>query len=309
MSTKDEISGFLTSRRARISPEQAGLPVFAGKRRVPGLRREEVAQLAGVSTDYYSKLERGNTQGASREVLEAIARALHLDDTETQHLMDLVHLTASPRRRRPRPLRRTSVAAGTQLVLDALTVPAFVQNSRLDMVAANRLGAALYGMQDPRQEGDLFNAARFQFLDPRAEDFFLDFDRARRNAVALLHQAAGRDPFDEDLIRLIGQLSTRSPEFRTLWASHDVIRYQRGVKRYHHPHVGELEFGYESFELTTDPGLTLLVYTVEPHSPTAERVALLGSFTSTFIADDATTTPVERVAPRDRSSSNPSENL
>ncbi len=299
MSTKDEINGFLTSRRARISPEQAGIPVFAGKRRVPGLRREEVAQLAGVSTDYYSKLERGNTQGASREVLEAIARALQLDDTETRHLMDLVQITASPSRQRSRPRRRTAVAPGTQLVLDALTVPAFVQNARLDFVAANTLGAALYDVQDPREGGELFNAARFQFLDPRAEEFFRDFDRARRNAVALLHQAVGRDPYDEELVRLIGQLSTRSPEFRALWASHDVIRYQRGTKRYHHSKVGDVEFGYESFELTTDPGLTLLVYTVEPHSPTAERLALLGSWVTAPHTDDVTTTLTNQVAARD----------
>lgn len=274
------------------------MALFAGKRRVPGLRREEVAQLAGVSTDYYSKLERGDTRGASREVLEAIARALQLDDTEMQHLLDLVQLSDAPLRRRPRPRSRTTVAPGTQMVLDALTVPAVVQNARLDFVAANRLGAALYGLPDPRLSGEVFNAARFQFLDPRAADFFLDFDRARRNAVALLHQAAGRDPFDEELVRLIGQLSTRSAAFRDLWASHDVIRYQRGSKRYHHPQVGDLEFGYESFELTTDPGSTLLVYTIEPQSPTAERMALLDSWTNS--TNDLPTPFTDRAVPRSR---------
>ena len=298
MSSQEEISSFLTSRRARISPEQAGVPVFAGNRRVPGLRREEVAHLAGVSTDYYSKLERGNTRGASREVLDAIARALQLDDTEREHLMNLVDITASPHRRKPRPKSRTVVAPGTQAVLDAMTVPALVQNSRLDFVAANGLGAALYGLPDPAKGGQLFNAARFQFLDPRAEDFFIDFDRAKRNAVALLHQAAGRDPFDEELIRLVGQLSTQSPEFRALWAPHDVIRYQRGTKRYRHPSVGDLEFGYESFDLTTEPGLTMLVYTIEPHSPTAERMALLGAWAKTPGTVDSTDTdPALHAAP------------
>ncbi|MCY1674960.1 helix-turn-helix transcriptional regulator [Pseudarthrobacter sp. SL88] len=281
MSVPEEISSFLTSRRARISPEQAGVPVFPGHRRVPGLRREEVAHLAGVSTDYYSKLERGNTRGASFEVLDAIARALQLDDTEREHLMNIVGIASSPRRRNPRPKSRTVVAPGTQAVLDAITVPALVQNSRLDFVATNRLGAALYGLPGPVQGGEKFNAARYQFLDPRAVDFFIDFDRAKRNAVALLHQAAGRDPFDEELIRLVGQLSTQSAEFRAMWASHDVIRYQRGTKRYRHPNVGDLEFGYESFDLTTDPGLTMLVYTFEPNSPTAERVGLLASWATT----------------------------
>lgn len=281
VSTPEEIKSFLTSRRARISPELAGVPVFGGARRVPGLRREEVAHLAGVSTDYYAKLERGHTRGASREVLDAIARALQLDDTEREHLLNLVEVTAAPHRRKPRPRTPVAVAAGTQAVLDALTVPAIVQNARLDFVAANKLGAAFYSLPEPSKGGELFNAAVFQFLDPRAEDFFVDFARAKRNVVALLHQAAGRNPFDEALIRLIGQLSTQSDEFRSLWASHDVIRYQRGMKRYRHPDVGDVEFGYESFDLTTEPGLTMLVYTIEPHSPTAERMALLASWAKT----------------------------
>ncbi|GAA1974414.1 helix-turn-helix transcriptional regulator [Microbacterium pumilum] len=281
MSTPEEIRSFLTSRRARITPEEAGVPVFGGARRVPGLRREEVAHLAGVSTDYYAKLERGRTRGASREVLDAIAHALQLDDTEREHLLNLVDVTAAPHRRKPRPKTPMAVTAGTQAVLDAITVPAIVQNARLDVVAANALGSALYPL--PPKGGELFNAAVFQFLDPRAEDFFIDFARAKRNAVALLHQAAGRDPFDDALIRLIGQLSMQSDEFRSLWASHDVIRYQRGTKRYRHPDVGDLEFGYESFDLTTEPGLTMLVYTVEPHSPTAERIALLASWVKTQV--------------------------
>ncbi|BBE22574.1 transcriptional regulator [Arthrobacter sp. MN05-02] len=299
MSAPKEISSFLTSRRARISPEQAGVPVFSGNRRVAGLRREEVAHLAGVSTDYYSKLERGHTRGASIEVLDAIARALQLDDTEREHLMNLVEVTSTPRRRTPRTKTRTVAAPGTQAVLDSITVPALVQNSRLDFVATNALGAALYSLPDRGAgAGPVFNAARFQFLDPRADEFFIDAARARRNVVALLHQAAGRDPFDEDLIRLIGQLSTQSPEFRSLWASHDVIRYQRGTKRYRHPSVGDLEFGYESFDLTTEPGMTMLVYTYEAGSPTAERMALLGSWTTTSTATRDASQPTAQNASR-----------
>lgn len=200
MSTPEEISSFLTSRRARISPEQAGVPVFGGAR--------------------------------------------------------------------------------------------LVQNARLDFVATNALGAALYSLPEPSKSGELFNAALFQLLDPRAEDFSIDFARAKRNVVALLHQAAGRDPFNDALIRLIGRLSTQSAEFRALWASHDVIRYQRGTKRYRHPDVGDLEFGYESFDLTTEPGLTLLVYTIEPNSPTADRMALLASWAKTAaVENDAAPNP------------------
>ncbi|GAA2069576.1 helix-turn-helix domain-containing protein [Microbacterium hatanonis] len=277
MSTPEEISSFLVSRRARISPDQAGVPAYTGHRRVPGLRREEVAFLAGVSTDYYAKLERGNTRGASRGVLEAIARALQLDEIERDHLFNLVEVTTAPRRRSPRQAPRTGVTPRTQAVLDALTVPAIVQNPRLDVVAANALGAALYGLTRTDVGSAAFNGARFQFLDSRAADFYVDHERGKRNVVALLHQAAGRDPYDEDLIRLVGQLSTQSAEFRALWAQHDVIRYQRGSKRYRHPAVGRLGFAYESFDLNTETGLTMLVYTYEPNSPTAERLMLLSA--------------------------------
>lgn len=286
MSTPDEISSFLVSRRARITPETAGVVAFSGHRRVPGLRREEVAYLAGVSTDYYARLERGKTRGVSREVLEAIARALQLDDIEREHLMNLVEITTTPRRRAPRRTAHVAITSTVQAVLDSLVVPALVQNARLDIVAANSLGAALYGLTPSDLASATFNGARFQFLDSRAKDFYVDHDRGKRNIVALLHQAAGQDPYDEETIRLVGQLSTQSPEFRALWAQHDVIRYQRGTKRYRHPAVGALEFAYESFDLTTERGLTMLVYTFEPSSPTAERVALLGSLARTdSIAD------------------------
>jgi PAS domain-containing protein len=280
---QSEIRDFLASRRARISPEQAGVPVFGGSRRVPGLRREEVAHLAGVSVDYYTRIERGKIEGASPEVLEAIARALQLDDVERDHLRNLI------RARQPRPSRRRTASEKTlvrlQLVVDAITVPAFVQNPRLDIVAANAIGKAVYSL--PADGSGLpHNHLLFQFLDPRAGDFYEEPDLVRHNGVALLRAAAGRDPHDEQLMGLVGRLSMQSEEFRTLWGAHDVLRYRGGAKRYNHPTVGRLEFGYESFEVSSEPGLTLMVYSVEPQSATAEALALLASWTALPAAPD-----------------------
>ncbi|WP_433512978.1 helix-turn-helix transcriptional regulator [Nonomuraea sp. CA-143628] len=278
MEPRSEITGFLTSRRANLTPEQAGVPLYSGKRRVPGLRREEVAQLAGVSTDYYARLERGKMAGASREVIEAIARALQLDEDERDHLLNLVKLTQR-RPARPQASRRTAIRAGIQRVLDAIDTPAFVQNARLDRLAANRVGRALYSLPEDGSR-DQYNYALYLFLDPRAADFHRDFETAKHNVVALLHAATARDPHDKELINIVGTLSTQSEEFRGLWAAHDVFRYRSGAKLLTHSIVGDLEFGYESFELSTDPGLVMLVYTVEPGSPTAEAMSILGSWTA-----------------------------
>ena len=257
MDSRSEISSFLTSRRARLTPEQAGVPLYSGARRVAGLRREEVAHLAGVSADYYARLERGKVSGASREVMEAIARALQLDGDEREHLLDLARIT---QRRAPRrkPANRTTVRPGIQSVLDSIDAPAFVQNARLDRLASNRIGRALYSLPVDGS-GDRFNYAHYLVLDARAPRFHRDFDTAKHNVVALLHAATASDPFDRELIDIIGTLSTRSAEFRTLWASHDVFRYRSGQKMLTHSAVGDLEFGYESFELSTDPGLVMLV--------------------------------------------------
>lgn len=275
MDTRAEISSFLVSRRARLTPERAGVPLYGGHRRVPGLRREEVAHLAGVSADYYARLERGKVAGASREVLEAVARALHLDDDERDHLFDLVQVT---RQRAPRQatLNRTAVRPGIRHVLDSVQTPAFVQNARLDRLAANRIGRALYSLPLDGS-GDRYNYARYLFLDPRAATFHRDFGKAKHNTVARLHAATAQDPHDRGLIEIVGTLSTQSDEFRMLWASHDVFRYRSGAKLLTHADVGDLEFGYESFELSTDPGLMMLVYTVEPGSATAEAMQLLAS--------------------------------
>lgn len=279
MDLPHELRDFLVSRRARLAPEVAGVQPYAGRRRVPGLRREEVAYLAGVSADYYTKFERGKVSTASAEVIDAIARALQLDDVEHEHLRNLVH-AQRPRIAKPASARAARrVPAGMQSVLDAVTVPAFIQNERLDIVAGNLLGKALYPFVG-EDDSDLFNSSRFVFLDPRSHEFYRDRELVLRNNVALLRAAAGRNPDDDDLVTLIGQLSTKSVEFREMWASHNVLNYRAGRKRYHHPLVGDVEFGYETLVMPAYPGLTMLVYNVEPNSPTAAAMRLLASWSA-----------------------------
>ncbi len=277
--TRNDIHEFLTSRRARISPEQAGLPAYGEKRRVPGLRREEVAILAGISVEYFTRLERGNTKGVSESVLEGISRALQLDEAERSHLTDLVRTasTTQPARRRPTQQR---VRPSVQRILDAMTAPVYLRNGRLDILAANQLGYALYSevFRDPVRPA---NTARFIFLDPRATDFFVDWESIASDAVAILRAEAGRDPYDRALSDLIGELSTRSEEFRVRWGAHNVKFHRTGVKRLHHPLVGDLTLTYEAFELPADAGQRMLVYTAEPGSPSQEALDLLASWTST----------------------------
>lgn len=283
MDNRAEIRDFLASRRARLTPKQAGVPTFGGVRRVPGLRREEVAHLAGVSVDYYNRLERGKATGISPEVLDAVSRALQLDDVEREHLRNLFDAVRPAPIRAPRPRSRRTVRPTVQRVVDAITIPAFVQNSRLEILAANTLGHALYA--DGSATLSLpFSMPRFLFLDPRTPEFFGDWARAARNQVALLRAAAGRAPDDTELMALIGELSTRSAQFRELWASHDVLKYREGLKEYHHPVVGDLQFIGESFDLSRDDDLALLTYTYEPNSPTAQAMTLLASW-STEVPD------------------------
>ena len=251
--TASDIADFLSSRRARITPEQAGLPAY-GKRRVPGLRREEVASLAGVSVDYYKRLERGNLTGVSDQVLGALARALHLDEAERTHLFDLARAAgpASPRARRS--AGKQSVRPVVQRILDSMDTPATVRNTRGDYLAANQLGRALYApLFDSREQPA--NSARFLFLDPAAAEFYIDWDRVADELVAHLRSDAGRNPYDRALTDLVGELSTRSTEFRTRWAAHNVRFHQAGTKRLHHPIVGDLELGYEVLQLSADNGL------------------------------------------------------
>jgi transcriptional regulator with XRE-family HTH domain len=281
-----DIAEFLTTRRAKIAPEQAGLPSY-GQRRVKGLRREEVASLAGVSVEYYKRLERGNVAGVSELVLEGLANALQLDDAERAHLFDLVravgpagHVSA----RRPRPVKQR-IRPVVQRILDQITAPATVRNQRLDYVAANTLGRALYApVFDSREQPA--NSARFTFLDPAAADFYADWERVASDLVAHLRSEAGRNPYDRGLSDLVGELSTRSDEFRTRWASHNVRFHRTGTKRLHHPVVGDLELSYETMELSADAGLNLTVYTAEPGSASQQALDLLASWTATLAEEE-----------------------
>jgi transcriptional regulator with XRE-family HTH domain len=285
---RDEVREFLTSRRARVQPEHIDMPTGAN-RRVPGLRRTEVAMLAGVSVEYYAKLERGNLAGASESVLHAIDGALRLDDAERDHLFDLARAGGTAAKRRPRrPVRNPAIRPGLQLVLDGFTAgPALVRNGRLDILAANTLARALHVDAYAMPERPV-NLARHAFLDrPRAELFYPDWDAAADTIVAILRTEAGRDPYDRDLQDLIGELSTRSPEFRAKWGAHDVRRHASGIKNFHHPIVGELEFLFEATELLADPGWSLLLYTTQPGSPSADALRLLASWAATQEAEAA----------------------
>ena len=280
METKQEIRDFLTSRRARITPEQAGLNSY-GSRRVPGLRREEVAVLAGVSVPYYTRLERGDMSGVSGNVLEALARALRLDDAERAHLFDLASsaqpTVASPRQRRV----KQKVRAEIQWTLDAITdAAAFVGNQRLDFLSANQLGRALFSEMYAAPSRPV-NSARFIFLDPNANAFFADWETVAGECVAILRWAAGRDPYDRDLSDLVGELATQSDAFRARWAAHDVRFHNSGVKRFNHPVVGELSLSFNRLDLPADHGLTIVTYSAEPGSRSEEALRLLGSWAAT----------------------------
>jgi transcriptional regulator with XRE-family HTH domain len=288
---RDDVRQFLATRRARITPQQAGLHVYDGNRRVPGLRREEVAVLAGVSIDYYTRLERGNLNGVSDSVLEAVARALHLDEAERAHLFDLARTastSASTRRRRPTAQR---IRPGIQRLLDAMTdAPAIVRNATLDIVAANRLGRALYAplFTGPTKPANL---ARFTFVDPRAGELFPDWVDVANVTVALLRIQAGRDPDDRNLSELVGDLATRSDEFRTRWAAHNVRLHDHGDKRFRHPVVGDLILSFEELPLPADTGLTMTTYTAEAGSPSHDGLALLASWAATLDRADPAEAP------------------
>jgi len=281
MDNRAQVRDFLVSRRERISPAQAGLPAYGGgNRRVKGLRREEVALLAGVSIDYYVRMERGNLTGASDSVLEGVASALQLDEAERAHLFDLAR-AAQPAAPRLRRTKASGVTDGIQQILDAITdAPAWVRNARHDMLAANRLARALYApvLADPRRPA---NNARFVYLDPAARDFFDDWERAADDIAAMLRSEAGSNPHDKQLIELIGELSTRSEDFRTRWAAHNVRFHRTGHKRIRHPVVGTLDLNFEAMEFPAHPSLTLLAYTAAAGTPTADSLRMLASWAAT----------------------------
>ena len=274
-----EVREFLTSRRAKLSPADLGLP-DVGQRRVPGLRRGEVATLAGVSIEYYAKLERGQIAGASSSVLEAIAHALRLDDTERAHLFDLartadgIPTSGRSRRRSSKPvLSRPSLHWALEAITDGI---AFVRNQQQDLLATNALGRVFYSPLIG-DGGRTPNLARFQFLDPAARDFYPDWDLFAHMCVSIMRAEAGRDPHDRGLQDLVGELSTQSETFRRLWGTHDVRTHGAGTKRFHHPDVGELILAYEELAITAEPGHVLIVYTAEPGSPSSEKLRLLAS--------------------------------
>jgi transcriptional regulator with XRE-family HTH domain len=275
VSRKDEVREFLITRRAGITPADVGLPVGGEDRRVPGLRREEVAVLAGVSTDYYTKLERGKLRTASASVLAAISDALRLDDVERAHLFDLF--------REPGRIRKPSAAKGTgtktsasvQRVLDGMNVPALAYGVTQDILGSNLLGRAMFA---PLFDTERPNMARFIFLDSRAPDFYDDWDLACSLTAAMLRYEAGRDPLNAELTALIGELSTRSPQFRSHWAASDVHEHRTGRKTFHHPAVGAIDAAYDVLELPGEHGISITTYSTEPGTPSAEKLSLLASW-------------------------------
>jgi transcriptional regulator with XRE-family HTH domain len=284
-----EVREFLISRRAKLTPQQAGLPEV-GTRRVPGLRRGEVAALAGVSIEYYSKLERGSLGGVSASVLDSIARALQLDDAERAHLFHLAHAadgTSAGMRPRRRPGKRWTPRPSLQWVLDSFAAPAIVRNGRMDLLAVNHLGRAMHSSLDDAQSGGQPNFARYTFLDDDSQRFYSNWEEAADTCVAILRTEAGRDPYDKGLHDLVGELSTRSEDFRRRWSAHNVRYHGAGTKRFHHQVVGDLIVAYESVDMISEPGLTLSLYAAEPGSSTEHALALLASWAATKDVDSA----------------------
>ncbi|MFE5474271.1 helix-turn-helix transcriptional regulator [Nocardia sp. NPDC056541] len=289
MNNQSEVREFLRTRRDRITPARAGLPTSTGHRRVPGLRREEVALLAGISVDYYARMERGNLTGVSDEIVHALARALQLDDAETQHLQDLTRAAkpAPATTRRPKRTSDQTVRPTLQRFLDAITgTPTWVRNRRMDYIAGNALARELLSplLTDPSNEA---NNARFVFLNPAARLYYPEWERGADDIVATLRTYATQNPLDKGLTDLIGELVTRSDAFRHRWSAHNVRFHRTGIKRIHHPDVGDLEFAYEAMELPDTPGWTMFGFTTEPGSPSEERVKLLGSLAATNTSQDS----------------------
>jgi transcriptional regulator with XRE-family HTH domain len=294
---RQEVQGFLTSRRERLTPDQAGLPIYGTNRRVKGLRRDEVAVLSGISIDYYTRLERGNLHGVSDQVLEALATALQLDEAERTHLFDLARVANTrPNGASPgsptRANRRQGLRPGIRLILDGMSAPAYVRNTRMDILALNQLGRALFAdVLGEHSDPSLgFNLARYLFLDDRSRDFYRDWTTVARDSVAALRVEAGRNPYDPGLTSLVGELSTRSDEFRAWWAAHNVKLHRTATKQMRHSVVGDLELTGEALALPGDPGLTIITYTVEPASPSAQALDFLASWSRTPQAAETTHT-------------------
>ncbi|OPG03771.1 transcriptional regulator, partial [Streptomyces sp. GKU 895] len=270
-----ELSEFLRTRRARLKPEDVGLPDFGRHRRVPGLRREELAQLAGVSVAYYTRLEQGNGRNVSAEVLDAIARALRLSDAEHAHL---THLAKPKQHKKKQTARTEQVRGALGQLLDAMEgVPAYITGRRSDILVWNRMAAAVFGdwSELPAQER---NWARLVFLRPEYRDLFMEWDQKAYDMVSFLRMDAGCHPDDPRLAALVGELSVKSDDFRRLWATHDVKEKSYGVKHLMHPLVGELTLNFESFHLADGTDQALITYSAEPGSPSADALRLLASW-------------------------------
>jgi hypothetical protein len=286
MGSRDEMRRFLAACRAKVSPQEAGLPAGGGTRRGKGLRREEVARLAGVSLEEYAAMERGTFVGVSPGVLAAVARVLCLDDSERARLVELAGAVArrpGPQARRRHPGRK--VRPGVRRVLEAMVdVPAFVRNGRLDVLATNALARALYApvFDNSANRGNL---GRFRFLDDAAGEFYPDWHDSAGSVVDLLRAEAARDPYQPELTELIGELSTRSEEFGARWAARGAGPRHTGVKRFRHPVVGELTLGFEAMPLPVDPGLTLVVFHAEPGTASHDGLRLLASWSATHVPD------------------------
>ncbi|MEP7765929.1 helix-turn-helix transcriptional regulator [Sanguibacter sp. 25GB23B1] len=279
MDSQDDVQQFLTALRARITPEKAGLMHFGGERRVPGLRREEVAQLAGVSTAYYTRMERGDLSGVSESVLYALVRALQLDEAEAAHLLDLSRAASGPRRA-PRSKPESRVSPLVAQLLDTMRdVPAVAMNRVTAVVGSNALGRALFPDLFPADAAPL-NSARYLFLDPRSQTFYPGWETSAREAVSALRLMAGHDPSDRALMALVGELATRSPDFRTWWGGHTVRTHITGNKRINHPLVGEMTLAYETLALPSSNGIVIATYLAEPGTPSADALDLLRSWTT-----------------------------
>lgn len=290
MDTREDVQHFLTALRGRITPEKAGLNVFGGERRVPGLRREEVAQLAGISTAYYTRMERGDLSGVSENVLFALVRALQLSEAEAAHLFNLAR-AATRSRHAPRAKPPARVSPRVVQLIDAMPdIPTIAVSQLGDPVASNHLGRALFPDLFPTDAAPL-NISRYLFLDERSRAFYPDWEKSARASVSIMRLLAGQDPSDRALMALVGELSTQSSEFRTLWAEHTVRAHSTGTKDIRHPVVGDMTIGYEVLALTSTPGLRIMTYLVEPATPSADAMNLLRNWAAKEAhADDITHT-------------------
>ena len=280
MDLDPDVQRFLTEMRGRLSPEQAGVPLFGGERRVRGLRREEVAQLAGMSTAYYTRLERGNLRGASESVLRSLAATLQMDDAETEHLFNLARAaSAGPRTVRSRPQSQLPRRA-VQLIDAMPDVPAVALGRLGDMVGGNALGRGLFPHLFP-ENGKPLNHTRYLFLDHRSREFYVDWEGSARHVVSVLRLIAGRDPSDAALMALVGEFATHSAEFRTWWAGHTVNVHTAGTKAIRHPVVGELTLGFETLTLASAPDVRIVTYLADPGTPSSDALDLLRSWVAT----------------------------